>query len=48
MSEYQKEKLRLETADDCDRDIINDSMFKLVLIQGKLNNAILMSDTEVD
>jgi hypothetical protein len=49
-AEYNREQIRFENkyTDDFDRDIIKDNMLKLNLIQGKLNNTILMSDGEIE
>lgn len=44
MAEYERDKLRFESADDFDKDIVKDSMLKLNLIQGKLNNVIMKAD----
>ena len=49
-AEYNREQIRFENkyTDDFDKDIAKDNMIRLLTIGGKLNNAILMSDGEVD
>ena len=49
-AEYNREQIRFENkyTDDFDKDIAKDSMVRLIIIQGKLNNVILMSDSGVE
>ena len=48
--EYQKMQtcFNNQSQDDFGKDIIKDSMIRLNHIQGKLNNALLMSNGEVE